>query len=294
MFRQIISVVFLLGSANAAFAQAVFCSSSNSDSDGDGWGWENNQSCLVIAAPAATQACVDTDGDGWGWADNRSCRVTAEVATTAVKDSVADTLCIDTDGDGWGWRNEQSCSVNTSSATHHLKPTNLSGRTPTPQPYPQRDPFLIKALQPDHWHDRNALIQANTAGVAVNLVWSDWQPDKSTAPCRTGEVTHQGYCYSVPRVFDNEIKQWSAAGLNVTGILWGVPAWARTDNCHTAASARDIFCTAKNPEDFARFAGMLAKRYNSGTNGTVHDFVIHNEVNMNDWYDDECGQGVAC
>ena len=70
---------------------------------------------------------------------------------------------------------------------------------------------------------------------------------------------------------------------------------ARSDNCYTGTPPRDIFCTPESPQDFARLAGMLAHRYNgSNGNGRLHDFVIHNEVNMNDWYDHDCGQGVAC
>ncbi len=304
MLRPLLLVFFIsncLTGAGQLHAQslATFCASPQSDPDGDGWGWENNQSCIVDTTGDDTQhstsnnTCPDPDGDGWGWFNGQSCRVAAEPDTTAVAPTGN---CVDPDGDGWGWRNGQSCRndqklVNTSESAK----TIWLNKQPDPGPYPQRDPFKIKSINTDHWPQRSVFTNANTGGVGINLVWSFWQPVKTTSACSSNQIRYDNHCFTIPHVFDEEVRYWSSKGLNVTGILWGVPDWARTDNCYTGSPARDIFCTATDPQDFARFAGMLARRYNgSGGHGQVHDFVIHNEVNMNDWYDHECGQGTPC
>jgi len=77
------------------------CTSSGSDTDGDGYGWENEQSCVVVAAPAV---CEDRGDYPWGWnpVTLQSCRLDS-------------TACVDTDpvNDGWGWNGVTSCRVAT-------------------------------------------------------------------------------------------------------------------------------------------------------------------------------------
>lgn len=162
-------------------------------------------------------------------------------------------------------------------------------------PYPDRDGFEIKSINSDFWPDREALVNANASGVVTNLLWSNWQPTFETN-CSDSQIKFEGQCFTVEVAFDHQIRYWSNQGKNITAVLYGVPSWAR-DNSTCTASTPELgkFCAARNPDDYARFAALIAERYN-GMNGfgRVVDFIIHNEVNMNQWYKVDCGGGIPC
>lgn len=162
-------------------------------------------------------------------------------------------------------------------------------------PYPDRTGFEIKSISTDFWQDREELVSANVAGVITNLLWSNWQPTFETN-CSNTQIEFEGQCFTVEVAFDHQIRYWSNQGKNITAVLYGVPAWARnSDNCTADTPETEKFCAARDPGDYARFAAMIAERYN-GLNGygRVVDFIIHNEVNMNQWYKVGCGGGIPC
>ena len=157
--------------------------------------------------------------------------------------------------------------------------------------YPVRK--SIKGLQPD-WQDRNQIIGNEVHGVAMNLVWAEWQPSQ-TSSCGSGQVLYDGYCFSVNSSYADAIRDYTNHGIVVTAVIYGVPAWARR-SCAAGSVIADIFCAPADGKqaDYGRFAGFLAYWFNGENgNGRIADFVIHNEVNNYKWFNPGCSGAVA-
>lgn len=171
-----------------------------------------------------------------------------------------------------------------------------TGSTPSgPLPFPELPAMRIKSLQPDFWSDHDEISGNAAGGVSFNLLWAAWEPAVTPAPCAPGQEAYDGRCFTIDAAVDADIADYTARGLNVTAVVYGVPAWARIADCVPASPGFEIFCAPADAADYGRFTGMLARRYD-GTrgHGRLSSFVVHNEVNSNTWFDVGCGQGDPC
>ena len=154
--------------------------------------------------------------------------------------------------------------------------------------YPNRK--SIKGLQPD-FQDINQIIGNAVHTVAINFVWSDWQPTLKKSSCSSNEQKYNGLCYNLNQNIIDVIKQYTNSEIMVTGIMYGVPSWARR-SCSVAVSP--IFCapTDEGAIYYGLFVQFIAFYFNGENgNGRVADFVIHNEVNSIDWFNYGCNSG---
>lgn len=162
--------------------------------------------------------------------------------------------------------------------------------------YPSMD--FRKSIQPDGWNS-NDISGNGGGGVAVNFLWSTWEATlKVSESCTDNEYYFDGHCFVIDAYADAAVQKYYVAGLQITGVLYGSPSWAREDMgslCgDTSPDGYEIFCAPDDPTDFGRFTGMIAQRYNGSSAGRVIDFVIWNEVNAYPWFNIGCGDGVPC
>ena len=253
-----------------------------------------NNVCVASCAPTSCAALGKTCGtisDGCNGTLNcgtcgadQTCTNNVCVASCAPTSCAALGKTCGTISDGCGGTlNCGTCGSNQTCTNNVCVDTAL--------PYPTRK--SVKGLQPDFWNSSD-IIGNEVAGVAMNLVWETWQPTK-TGACASGQVKYDGYCFTVEPSNAAAIKTYTDAGVVVTGVVYGVPSWARR-SCSSGSVVAAHFCapTESGAADYGRFAGFLAWYFNGlNGNGRVADFVIHNEVNASEWFNYGCAAGTC-
>jgi hypothetical protein len=67
--------------------------------------------------------------------------------------------------------------------------------------------------------------------------------------------------------------------IRILGNIGYTPPWASTQACRQANPGKAIFCEPKSADEFATWAGKMAKYYSQEINGGIHDWEIWNEPN---------------
>ncbi len=164
-------------------------------------------------------------------------------------------------------------------------------------PYPPFNSHNIKSIGPSGWLNREQLVRAGVGDVIFNQLWATWQPDPDLSINGPNTFEYDGMVWRIDPVREKQIRWYSSRGINVTVVLYATPEWARRANTGKVANVPLIhphFIAPDDPADFARFAGMIAKRYNGANgNGRVVNFIIQNEVNSIDWFNPGCGSDNA-
>jgi len=160
-------------------------------------------------------------------------------------------------------------------------------------PYPPFNSHDIKSIGPSGWPDRDQIVRAGAGDVIFNQLWSTWQPSADLSLSEPNTFEYDGMVWRIDPVREKQIEWYSSRGLNVTVVLYATPEWARPVNTSRVGNVPLVhphFIAPDDPADFARFAGMIARRYNgANNNGRAVNFVIQNEINAIDWFNPGCG-----
>lgn len=165
-----------------------------------------------------------------------------------------------------------------------------------PSFYPERGFYDVKGVT-NFGGTPDDTVALATMGIGrLDTSWERFEPVKLSQPCPAGYDTFDGHCFKAPADIDERIERYTSEGLPVMAIVFATPQWARgAKPCDPYNSWSDVFCSPDDPEDFARFARYLATRYDGAHgHGRLTDFVIQNEVNLNQWFNIGCGKGIPC